>query len=160
VVHAHALVVAQAHRHRLVPAVHGHQVDVHVDDQIALDGAAVDVDRLALGGLAQVNDAVGILGVVVVVAVGVEGVEDLLAHHALHLALGHAPVQRVGDDEMDVVHAVGVELFEQNLDNGLPDVRRAHGRQRQADVVDGDGHAHARRQLRVQRIRVERMVEA
>ena len=34
-----------------------------------------------------------------------------------------------------------------------------HRRQRQADVVDRDGDAHARHQLRVQRIGVERVVE-
>ena len=35
VVVAQALVAGQAGGHRLVAAVHGHQVDVHVDEQVA-----------------------------------------------------------------------------------------------------------------------------
>ena len=39
VVRAEALVAAEADRDRLVTAVHRDEVQVHVDDEIALDGA-------------------------------------------------------------------------------------------------------------------------
>ena len=61
---------------RLVAAVHGDEVDVHVDEQVRLGRAAVDRDHLALVGRAEQRHAVRILGVVVVVAVRVERVED------------------------------------------------------------------------------------
>ena len=83
----------------------------------------------------------------------------LLAHHPPHLRLGHLPVQAVRDDDVHVVDAVRVELLEQDLDDGLPDVREHHGRQRQRDVVDGDRDAHPRLELRVERVRAERVVE-
>jgi hypothetical protein len=88
-----------------VAPVHRDQVDVHVDEKVALRGPPVDGHHLAEVGALQLHHPVGVLGVVVVVALGVVGVEDLLPHHPLHLRLGHPAVERVGDDQMHVVHA-------------------------------------------------------
>ena len=43
-----ALVAGEPDRDRLVAAVHRHQVDVHVDDQVGLGGPLRDLDVLAL----------------------------------------------------------------------------------------------------------------
>ncbi len=73
------------------------------------------------------------------------------------LGLGHAPVQRQGGDDVHVVHAgVGGEV-EHRLDDALADVGAAHRRQRQRDVVEGDGELHAREEQRRQRIAVDRV---
>ena len=46
-------------------AVEGHQVDVHVDEQVGLGRALVELDLLALVGRADEQQVVVILGVVV-----------------------------------------------------------------------------------------------
>jgi len=51
-----------------------------------------------------------------------EGVEDLLAHHALDFRIGHAPVQRVGHDDVHIIDPVGVEQFQHDLQHNLSDV--------------------------------------
>ena len=76
VVRLDAVVRAEADRDRLVAAVHRDDVDVHVDEQVGLGGALGQLDGLAVAGLAEVDDLVGVLGVVVVEAVGIELVED------------------------------------------------------------------------------------
>ena len=53
VVVAEAAVAGQAGGHALVAAVHGHQVDVDVDEQVRLGRPPVDLDVLALVGLAR-----------------------------------------------------------------------------------------------------------
>ena len=55
VVVAQALVRRQPDRHRLVAAVHRHQVDVDVDEQVGLGRPPVDLDVLALVGEADVE---------------------------------------------------------------------------------------------------------
>ena len=50
VVVLHAAVAREADRHGLVAAVHRDEVDVHVDDQVGLRRALVDLDLLALVG--------------------------------------------------------------------------------------------------------------
>ena len=79
VVMAQRLVRRQPDRHRLVAAVHRDQVDVHVDQQVALGGPLVDLDVLAGVGQADVQQVVAVLGVVVGEPVGPEGQEDPLA---------------------------------------------------------------------------------
>jgi hypothetical protein len=77
VVVAEALVAAEADRDRLVPAVHRDEVQVHVDDEIALDRLAIELDDLALLGRADLLHPLRVFGVVVVEALGPVGVEDL-----------------------------------------------------------------------------------
>ena len=106
VVVAQALVAGQAGGHALVAAVHGHQVDVHVDEQVAGGGPLVDLDVLALVGLAEVDEVVGVLGVVLgQEAVGGEGLVDPVAQGVAQLGLGHPAVQGQGGDEHHVVDA-------------------------------------------------------
>jgi hypothetical protein len=47
------LVAAEADGDALVAAVHGDEVDVDVDEEVALDGAAVEADAVAVGGLGR-----------------------------------------------------------------------------------------------------------
>ena len=80
VVVAHAAVAHQAGRGRLVAAVHGHQVDVDVDEEVGLGHPPVDFDVLALVGLTDHDEAGRVLGVVLQQgAVGREGVENPVA---------------------------------------------------------------------------------
>ena len=143
----------------LWPAVHGHQVDVDVDEQVALGGPPVDLDVLAVVGEAQVEEVVGVLGVVLgEEPVGGEGVVDAVAHGVAQLGLGHPPVEGEGHDELDVVHAGLGGHVEDLLDDHLADVRPFHGRQGQRDVVEGDGELHARTEEGGQRLAVAHRV--
>ena len=94
-VRAQAPVAAEADRDRLVPAVHRDEVQVHVDDEIALDGLAVELDDLAVVGRADELHPVRVFGVVVVEAVGPVRVEDLVADDVADLVRRHAAVDVV-----------------------------------------------------------------
>ncbi len=89
------------------------------------------------------QQVVGVLGVVVGELVRPERAEDPLADDRLDLGRGHPAVQRVGDDQLDVVDAGLGGAREDGLDDPLADVGQAHRRQRQADVVEGDRQLHA-----------------
>ena len=149
---AHVVVVAQAAvagqpgGDALVAAVHGDQVDVDVDQQIGLGRPLVDLHVLALVGLAQVDQAVGVLGVVLEQQpVRGEGVVDPVADGVAQLGFGHAPVQGQGADEHHVVDPGRGGHVEHGFDDPLAVVGALHRRQRQGDVVEGDGEPHARR---------------
>ena len=147
VVVAEALVAGQAGGHALVATVHGHQVDVDVDQQVALRGPPVDLDVLALVGEPQVDQRIGVLGVVLgQQAVGGEGVVDAVAQGVAELGFGHPSVEGQGHDQGHVVHA-GLGRHVQDLfDDHLADIGPLHGRQGQRDVVEGDGQLHPRPQ--------------
>ena len=159
VVGPEARVRAEADGNRLVPAVHRDQVDVHVDEQVRLGGALGQLDLLVGARLAEVDDLVRVLGVVVVEAVGIELVEDAPADRAFELVGRHAAVQRERGDQVDVVDAGAVGALEHLLDHQRADVRLAHRRQRQADVVERDRQLHPRAEQGVQRVHAERRVE-
>ena len=160
VVVAQAAVARQAGGRALPAAVHRDDVDVHVDEQVALGGPLVDLDLLALVGGAQEGEVVGVLGVVVVEqAVGGEGVVDPVADGVAQLVLGHAPVQGEGGDELHVVDAGRGGQVEHLLDDPLADVGPLHRGQRQRDVVEGDRELHAWPQQRRQRLAVALRVQ-
>ena len=159
VVGAQAQVVGQAGADGLVASVHGDEVHVQVDDEVRLGGLARDAHLLVHLGLAQFHDPARLLGVVVRVAVRVVGVENLASYHPLHFLRRHPPVERVGDEQVDVVHARIGEQVEDDLQHDLPHVRRPHGRERQGDVVHRDQHLHAGAQLGVERIALFGMVD-
>ncbi len=160
VVVAQAPVAGQPGGHALVAAVHGDQVDVDVDQQVRGGGPLVDLDVLALLGLADEEEVVGVLGVVLgQQAVGGEGVVDPVAQGVAQLLLGHAAVQGQRGDQHDVVDAGLRRHVEHGLDHHLADVGRLHGRKRQRDVVEADGELHARPQQRRQRVAVTLRVE-
>ncbi len=111
-------------------SVHGHQVDVDVDDQVALCGPPAELHVFAVRGFTQHNHAVRIFGVVVVeAAVRGEGVIYPIAHCVAQLVLGHPPVNGQGSDQMDVIHAGLGGKVQHGLDDPLADVWAAHGRQ-------------------------------
>ena len=86
-------------------------------------GALVDLDVLALVGEPQVDELVGVLGVVLPQqAVGREGVEDPVAQRMTELGVGHPAVQRQRRDEHDVVHPGLRRELEHLLDHELADV--------------------------------------
>ena len=126
----------------LVPAVHGDEVDVHVHQQVALGDAAVDRHLLALFRLADSDVVLLVLGVVVVEAVGVVLGHYLVAKTVSELGLGHPAVQAEGRDQVYVLDALRVGLFQHLLDHELPRVGPLHGRERQREVVEGDSKLH------------------
>ena len=157
VVMAQALIGREPDRDRLVTAVHRHQVDVQIDDQVGLRRAAREPDLFAMIGLAQHDDFGAVLGVEVVEPLGPELLEGALADHPANFTLRHAAMERGRDDQMNVVHAVIRERLQHRIEHPLAQIRAAHLRQRQADIVDRDRDAHVGIELREQRIGVERM---
>ena len=146
---AHVVVVAQravrgqSGGGRLPAAVHRHEVDVDVDEQVALGGPLVDLHLLALLRRAEEGQVVGVLGVVVVEqAVRRERVVHAVADGVAQLGLGHAPVQGQGGDQVDVVDARGRGEVEHRLDHALAHVGASHRGEREADVVEGDRELH------------------
>ena len=119
VVRLEALVAAQPDGHRLVAAVHRHEVQVDVDRQVALGDALVHLDELAVRRLAEHDHAVGIAAVVVVEAIGPVLVPHLLADHPLDLPVVHPAVQAERDDDVDVVDAVVGEHLAHDLEHEL-----------------------------------------
>ena len=149
VVVADAPVAGESGGDGLVAAVHRDEVDVHVDQEVALCGAPVDLDDLALLGLAEVGQRLRVLGIVLEQqAVGREGVEDAVAEGVAQLVVGHPAMQRQRGDEDDVVDAGRGGLVEHGLDHAPAHVGRAHRRQREGDVVEGDRQPHPRPQQR------------
>jgi hypothetical protein len=136
-----------------VAAVHRHQVDVDVDQQVRLGGPAVDLDVLAVLGDPDVQQVVVVLGVVVgELALREERPEHPLTDDVAQLLRGHPAVQRVRRDQLDVVDAgVGGHL-QHLLDDALTHVGLAHRRQRERDVVEGDGQPHPGAQQLGQRL--------
>ena len=153
-----AAVAAQANRYGLMTAVHRDEVQVHVDDEVALDGAAVDFNFLAELRGAEKDHVVFVLGVVVVKLVGPEFVEDPIADDVPHFEALHAAVDARGDDDFDVVDGVVGQQGEHDGENALANIGAAHRWQRQRDVVDRDAHLHARAEQRVERLAVLRVV--
>src|SRR6267378_3440689 len=60
---------------------------------------------------------------------------------------------------MHVVNAMAVKHLNQDLERGLANVGSLHRRDRHADVVNGDGYAHAWLELGKQRITTVRVIE-
>ena len=109
-------------------------------------------------GLAEVDQAGGILGVVLEQqALWGERVVDPVADGVSKFGLGHAAMQGQGTYQHHVVDTGAGGQVENRLDDPLAVVRAVHGRQRQGDVVEGDGQPHAREQQLRQRGRVEGM---
>ena len=127
-----APVAGQSGGHALVAAVHGHQVDVDVDEQVALGGSLVDLHVLALVGETEVDEGIGVLGVVLgEQPVGGKGVVDAVAEGVAELGLGHPTVEGQGHDEGDVVDPGLGRHVQHLLDDHLADVGLLHRRERQ-----------------------------
>ena len=139
-------------------SVHSHEVDVDVDEEIALGGAPVHFDFFAVLGDAEQDHVLGIFGIVVVErAVGCECVVDAIADGVAQLGFGHASMQRERGDEVNVVDAGLGGHVEHRFDDALADIGLAHRGQRQRNVVERDGELHARTQQRGQRVAIDRV---
>ena len=73
-------------------------------------------------GLAQHHQLGAVLGVEVVQPLGPELLERALADHAANLVLGHAAMQRGGDNQMDVVDAVIGQRLEHDVEHPLAQI--------------------------------------
>ena len=151
---AQALIRGQPHRHRLVTAVHRHQVDVEIEQQVRFGGALAEPHFLVVVGLAQHHHFGAVLGVEIVQPVGPVSLERPLADHPANLILGHAAMQRIGDNQVNVVNAIIGQRLQHHVKHPLAQVGALHLRQRQADVVDRDGDAHVGVELREERVGV------
>ena len=67
-------------------------------------------------------------------------------------------MQRVRDDDVNVIDAMAGKHVYHDLEHRLADVRGRHRRERQADVVHGDSDAHAWLELSEQGIATVRMI--
>ena len=105
-------------------------------------------------GLAEHRQLGAILGIEVVQPVRPVLLERALADDAANLGFGHPAMQRGSDHEMHVVDAVVGQRLQHLVEHALANVGPAHLRQRQADVVDRDRHAHVGTELREQRVLV------
>ena len=152
-----ALIRRESDRDRLVPAVHRHQVDVQINEQVRLGRAPRQPHFLAMIGLAEHRQLGAIFRVEVVEPVRPVLLERALANDAANLGLRHPPMQRRRDHEVHVVDAVVGQRLQHLVEQALADVGPAHLRQRQADVVDRDRHAHVGIELREQRVLILRM---
>ncbi len=112
---------------------------------------------LSLGGLADVHIGLGVLAVVLVEAVRPERCEDAIAHDVADLVRGHAAVQAERGDQVDVLDTRLGGHVDDLLHDQLSDIRGRHGRQRQRQVVEGDGQLHATPEQRLQRVVLERL---
>ena len=108
-------------------------------------------------GLAEHHQFGAIFTVEVIEAVRPELFESALTDHPADFRFGHAAMEGRGDNDVDIVNAVVSERLQNIIEQTFANIGTAHLRQRQADVVDRNGHAHVRIELRKQRIGVERM---
>ena len=69
----------------------------------------------------------------------------------------HAPVQAERRDQVDVLDSGLRGHVDDLFHDQLAHVRRRHRRQREREVVEGDGQFHAATQERLQRVVVERL---
>ncbi len=140
-------------------AVHRHEVQVHVNDEIGFDRFAIELHLFAELGLADEFHPVRIFGVVVVEAVAPVRFEDATADDVTDFVRGHAAMDARRDDDVEVVDAVIGEHLEDDREDALADVGAAHRRERERDVVDRDDDAHPGLELRVERLGVVRVVD-
>ncbi len=160
VVMTQAPIAGEAGRHALVAAVHGDEVDVDVHQEVRRGRPLVDLHVLTLVGLAQVDEVVRVLGVVLgEEAVRGERVVDAVPERVTQFLLGHAAMQGQSGDEDDVVHARLCRHVQHRLNDHLPDVRGFHRRQGQGHVVEADGELHAGAEQRRQGVSVADRVQ-
>src|SRR5919106_800308 len=157
VVMAEAAVGPQPYRHRLVAAIHGHQVDVHVHEEVGLGRLPRDLHVLTLVGLPDVCETFGVLGVEVPEALRPERAEHPLPDDRFDLLPGHPAVERVRHQELHVLDATAGRQLEDLLQYQLPHVRWVHRRQGQRDVVERDREPHPRAKELRERLRTQRV---
>src|SRR5919112_554186 len=83
----------EACMHGLVAPVHGDEVHVHVDEQVALSDAAADANLFALIRLAYDYVPVRVLGIVIVEPLRVVAGHDLGPQTMLELGFRHPAVE-------------------------------------------------------------------
>jgi hypothetical protein len=120
-------VVAQSNADRLVTAIHRHKIEVYVDEQITFSCATIEIKHLLALGFANLHHSIGPFGVVVVVTVRVIVIEDSLTSHSFHFPFGHLSMERIGDDDVDIVNTVTRQHVHNNLENCLANVGVAIG---------------------------------
>ena len=109
-------------------AVHRDEVDVDVDKQVAFGRPLVDLDVFALVGESDVQEIVGVLGVVVGESLWPEREEHPLADGPADLRRGHPAVQGVSNDQFDIVDTGLRGPGEDGFDDSLADVGQPHRR--------------------------------
>src|SRR5262245_53035458 len=124
----------------LPPAVHGRRGDVQVDADVGLERRLVERDLEAALGLAQVDEALAVLGVVADEALAGPELRDRLAEERAELAPRQLPVERVRADERDLARVDPLGLDDRE-DRGERRRARVGARERQpghAAVVERD----------------------
>ena len=160
VVVADCLVARQAGRNAFVATIHRHEVDVHVDEQVALDGTGGDDDLFAMVGLSEMRQCVWVLGIEVVeLTTRCKRVVHPVADGVAELGLAHPAVQGERCDEMHVVDTRCRSEVEHLFDDAPTNVRRFHLGQWKRHIVEGNGELHALEQQGRQRLLVAERVQ-
>ena len=103
---------------------------------------------------------VGVFGVVVVEQpVGSKRFIHPISDGVTKFGLGHSSVQGQCGNDVNIIHAGFGRHIEHRLDDSLANIRPTHWRQRQGDVVEGNGEFHAWRQQCWQGIVVDRIIQ-
>jgi hypothetical protein len=126
VMSAQRFIIAQTDCDRLVTAVHRDEIDVEIDEQIALCRPTVHTKRFVVTRMAERDQVVVILGIMIVETIGMIFVEDLVPDHPTHFPIRHLPVKRVCNDQMNVVDSVRPAHVEYDLEHRLSHIRRRH----------------------------------
>ena len=144
----------------LPAAVHGYEVDVHIDDEVALGCSSAYLHCFAVIGGADYDHAVRVFGIVIVeTARRGERVIYSVAHGVAQLGFGHAAVEGQGGDDVDIFHACGCRCVEHGFYDSLADVGAAHRREGEGDVVESYGELHVGSQEGGKGFRAERVGE-
>ena len=76
--------IAQTDRDRFMSAVHRHEIQIKVNQNIALDGAFIHPKRFVVARLSDGNQILVVFRVVIVITVGIKFVENRRTDHSLH----------------------------------------------------------------------------
>src|SRR6266404_9688044 len=103
---AKRLIVAQSHSDRFMAAVHRHEVDIYVDQQIAFSCAAIQHQWFFVFRLAKFYQAISPFSIMVVVTIWIVSIEYSGSDHPFHFPLGHLAMQTVSDHDVDIVNTM------------------------------------------------------
>ena len=70
-------------------AVHRHEIDIGVNQQIAFDGAFVDAKRFVVARVSDGDEIFVVFRIVIVITVRVKFVKNFLADHSFHFPRRH-----------------------------------------------------------------------
>src|SRR5687768_11742855 len=96
-------------------AVHGHEVNVAIYKQVTFGRPAIKHQWLFVPRFPDLDETFSPLSVMVVITVWVVLIENPRSDHALHFPFRHFPVQRISNDNVNIINAMACEHVQDNL---------------------------------------------